>query len=556
MDNVNQHPLIKYPALRSGVSLFSSGLLICAVGRYMKVDVLPLNNQLKAFSIAAVAQTILHMSLGKNKDWKVFFSQEREILVEANIFNTITPIALIAVASKYSRFKSLAIATSLISIGYFGLDCCLKHIGKALKTSPPPVIPSPPESPREKIYKFEEFEELLLSGYQFPDKPILIEESVYLGTNASPNREKVTYLPENLTVMGTLDLSGCKNLISLPATLKVKDFLNLACCEKIKEIPEALEFGESLNVDGCRSLIELPQNLNVRGNLDISNCKFEYLPRNLKIQDWFYVHDCPNLKELPEDLKKMRGLNLTGSTLITSLPEDLHIGTAGLRIHDCPNLKALPKGLRIEGDLILHTPIETLPDNLYIGGNLVFEKECKATITLPQGLHIGRTLRVEADCLTSLPEDMIIDKDIILRGCYSLKTLPSWMYQIETSRERERHINVEETSISREEANRLKTAYKDKPYMRIYFPTVFGDPNIQGSWLGYDFMQSLNPFESEECTEARRLLGLEENLRPTNKQIKKAYRDLSLIHHPDKPTGNTEMFQKIKSAYEKLMEVL
>jgi len=35
--------------------------------------------------------------------------------------------------------------------------------------------------------------------------------------------------------------------------------------------------------------------------------------------------------------------------------------------------------------------------------------------------------------------------------------------------------------------------------------------------------------------------------------IKKAYRKLSLIHHPDVPGGNTQRFMQIKSAYEELM---
>ncbi len=39
----------------------------------------------------------------------------------------------------------------------------------------------------------------------------------------------------------------------------------------------------------------------------------------------------------------------------------------------------------------------------------------------------------------------------------------------------------------------------------------------------------------------------------TKAEIKKAYHKLSLLHHPDRPNGNNEMFLKIKSAYDALI---
>ena len=43
-------------------------------------------------------------------------------------------------------------------------------------------------------------------------------------------------------------------------------------------------------------------------------------------------------------------------------------------------------------------------------------------------------------------------------------------------------------------------------------------------------------------------LGVNEN--DTQETIKKKYRKLSLKYHPDKPTGDVEMFKKITGAYE------
>jgi len=49
------------------------------------------------------------------------------------------------------------------------------------------------------------------------------------------------------------------------------------------------------------------------------------------------------------------------------------------------------------------------------------------------------------------------------------------------------------------------------------------------------------------------LLGIPQTA--TKEQIKKAYRKLSLVYHPDRPTGNQDMFVRIKSAYEDLMTI-
>jgi DnaJ family protein A protein 2 len=45
---------------------------------------------------------------------------------------------------------------------------------------------------------------------------------------------------------------------------------------------------------------------------------------------------------------------------------------------------------------------------------------------------------------------------------------------------------------------------------------------------------------------------LEIDTNATEKEIKKAYRKLAIIHHPDKPTGNEEKFKQITEAYEVL----
>lgn len=48
------------------------------------------------------------------------------------------------------------------------------------------------------------------------------------------------------------------------------------------------------------------------------------------------------------------------------------------------------------------------------------------------------------------------------------------------------------------------------------------------------------------------MLGIQfhSNKIPDDKDIKKAFHEMALIHHPDKPTGDTEMFKLINEANE------
>jgi DnaJ family protein B protein 4 len=48
------------------------------------------------------------------------------------------------------------------------------------------------------------------------------------------------------------------------------------------------------------------------------------------------------------------------------------------------------------------------------------------------------------------------------------------------------------------------------------------------------------------------ILGIEKN--STNEEIKKAYRKLSLLYHPDRPGGSQDKFRKINDAYETLSD--
>ena len=82
---------------------------------------------------------------------------------------------------------------------------------------------------------------------------------------------KLKRLPNNLTVRGDLDLSGCTSLMSLPENLVVHRDLYLEGCTSLRVIPKSLKvwgdlylYGHTLypfdegkyNIEGCYEILE------------------------------------------------------------------------------------------------------------------------------------------------------------------------------------------------------------------------------------------------------------------------------------------------------------
>ncbi|ULH16182.1 hypothetical protein MF271_06085 [Deinococcus sp. KNUC1210] len=115
-----------------------------------------------------------------------------------------------------------------------------------------------------------------------------------------------------------VDLSGCTQLTELPAHLRVGT-LNLSGCTALRELPEGLCVN-TLNLSGCTGLRELPESLNVRfGHLNVRGTSLASLPHGLGPIAQLDLRDCPNLRELPADLRVTSWIELANSGL-ESLP--------------------------------------------------------------------------------------------------------------------------------------------------------------------------------------------------------------------------------------------
>ena len=148
----------------------------------------------------------------------------------------------------------------------------------------------------------------------------------------------VNDLPDDLTIDGELDLSGCLALRRMPNRLRVTGRLSLKGCENLEHLGAGTWVGGTLNLRGCTSLLELPDNLAVG-----ENCILTYCTALRRIGPGFAVGGhcqagvCLALSELPETLEVGGDLILIRCLSLTRLPRRLIVGS-GLDLSGCLGL--------------------------------------------------------------------------------------------------------------------------------------------------------------------------------------------------------------------------
>ena len=145
---------------------------------------------------------------------------------------------------------------------------------------------------------------------------------------------KITKLPDNLTVGGSLDLTG-SNITKLPDNLVVDYCLYLGH-SKITKLPDNLVVGDNLYLYDTK-ITRLPDNLVVGGNLDIKNTKITKLPDNLVVGGFLDIR-YTKITELPDNLTVRGWLDLEG-TKVKKLPDNLVVGD---RVYGASNTQIIP----------------------------------------------------------------------------------------------------------------------------------------------------------------------------------------------------------------------
>ena len=207
----------------------------------------------------------------------------------------------------------------------------------------------------------EQFEEL--AGIELIEKD---GKLVYDGDLDLEGRKDITELPDNLKVLGWLDLFD-SGITKLPKGLEVNSDLDISVTD-IEELPEDTKFGDSLYVNHmnkpfsfpkvvkvnedfvCRytKIKQMPEELYIKWDCNFSGSTFDNYPKVMEIGYSFDLYDT-GITELPEGLKEVYGNFDISNTKVSKLNDNLVV-------YDTLNLgntivEELPKGLIVNDKL-------------------------------------------------------------------------------------------------------------------------------------------------------------------------------------------------------------
>ena len=214
----------------------------------------------------------------------------------------------------------------------------------------------------------EEFEEL--AGIE------LVEQDgklVYDGDLNLSNKIVITELPDNLKVLGYLDLNS-SGVTKLPKGMEIERWLNISYTA-IEELPKDIKFGDSLAVSCMKKPFSFPRVLKVEGNFIcvgtiikripeeiyakyycyLSYSKFDELPKVMEVGSNLYL-DGTHITELPEWIEEVYGNFDISNTNITKLSDNLVVYKNFKFSYT--SIKELPKGIIVESLCLFDTSLK------------------------------------------------------------------------------------------------------------------------------------------------------------------------------------------------------
>jgi hypothetical protein len=130
---------------------------------------------------------------------------------------------------------------------------------------------------------------------------------------------KITKLPNDLYVGGSLRLYGCKQITELPDKLYVRGNLNLSY-SNITKLPNDLYVGLDFDLDDS-NIIELPKELEVRGDLHLNYSSIKKLPDGLHVKGHLFLVGT-SIEEIPNNLYVGKFLFLWNTPLAEKYTSD------------------------------------------------------------------------------------------------------------------------------------------------------------------------------------------------------------------------------------------
>ena len=179
-------------------------------------------------------------------------------------------------------------------------------------------------------------------------------------------RKDITELPDNLKVLGYLQLNG-SGVTKLPKGLEVERWLSISWTY-IEELPEDIKLGGNLYMDSMDKSFTFPKILKIDGELLCTDNIIKRMPEELYVKKTCYFSES-TFDKSPKVMEICGSLVLR-STPITELPEGLKEVYGNLDIYNT-NITKLNDNLVVYSSFVLgYTQIEELPKGLIIGGEL------------------------------------------------------------------------------------------------------------------------------------------------------------------------------------------
>ena len=98
-----------------------------------------------------------------------------------------------------------------------------------------------------------------LNNCNLPSSPIVVTGKVVL------RNSNISYLSNNLTIRGPLQITNCNNLTQMPSGLQV-DKLDIMECNNLIDLAEDIIVKHELELLLCNKLSKIPQNLEIYTN--------------------------------------------------------------------------------------------------------------------------------------------------------------------------------------------------------------------------------------------------------------------------------------------------
>jgi len=214
-----------------------------------------------------------------------------------------------------------------------------------------------------------------------PNTPYIIDKYLNITAEQYINLadKDVDFIPDNLTVQGSLILTNCKKIHKLPKGLKIQ-FALILIKTNISELPDDLRIKGNLDISNTQ-IYEFKRNPS-EGKVIIQNTKIKYLADNLTFKSLVlkgnsFIEIPENLtvdldlsivdsaiKTFPSSMKVGRDLDIRGSS-IEYLP-DYYTVPGFLNLYRCKKIKTLPENLTVDSLYIENTGIKELPDSLTV----------------------------------------------------------------------------------------------------------------------------------------------------------------------------------------------